>query len=504
MTGRPVPAVLQQLLLARGVAVVAPGRHRPSSRRTRRGRAVRTRSHSAPAGPRRAPADARNGAPETPGSPPGRCGGNRCAYPLDDHAPFRTRASPLRLARSAQELPRLVPPGRCCAAHRVARRSAAGTADRSSSPGCRSRGGPMAVPPAVSDVCAGAAAVGPAVLAAALDASAEATALLDPQGRCVYVNPAACAVLGTPADTLLGRPFPVTAAVDDDRGAPAAPPAGPPRGRRASGTSSTTGGPSPRRTAGGDGRDVPGRHRRPGAAPALHRVRHRRRERRRTPDRCAPPWTRSARSSWGPRTSRVRRSSSSTRPARGCGCTAPRRSTGGRPTSPSGSRTRADAGRGCTRSRRCAPATRWSPAAARRRCWPTRDGRRCTTSSTASPGRTSQPSRSSRTTASSGAQRLLRTGVRARRRRDRLPHGHGRPGRRRGGERPPVAEVRGEAALDERHRLARELHDSACQRLFSMTLHIRAAELTSPPGSTAALLPTLDRLATRLSTTCAP
>ena len=51
-----------------------------------------------------------------------------------------------------------------------------------------------------------------------------------------------------------------------------------------------------------------------------------------------------------------------------------------------------------------------------------------------------------------------------------------------------VAEVRGEAALDERHRLARELHDSACQRLFSMTLHIRAAELTSAPGSTDAPL----------------
>ena len=58
-----------------------------------------------------------------------------------------------------------------------------------------------------------------------------------------------------------------------------------------------------------------------------------------------------------------------------------------------------------------------------------------------------------------------------------------------------VAEVRGEAALDERHRLARELHDSACQRLFSMTLHIRAAELTLPPGSTDTLLHTLDQLA---------
>jgi PAS domain S-box-containing protein len=41
-----------------------------------------------------------------------------------------------------------------------------------------------------------------------------------------------------------------------------------------------------------------------------------------------------------------------------------------------------------------------------------------------------------------------------------------------------LAEVRGEAASDERHRLARELHDSACQKLFSMTLHLRAAQLT--------------------------
>ena len=59
-----------------------------------------------------------------------------------------------------------------------------------------------------------------------------------------------------------------------------------------------------------------------------------------------------------------------------------------------------------------------------------------------------------------------------------------------------LAEVRGEAALDERHRLARELHDSACQKLFSMTLHVRAAELTrgSDPVPEA-LLHTLDELA---------
>ena len=60
-----------------------------------------------------------------------------------------------------------------------------------------------------------------------------------------------------------------------------------------------------------------------------------------------------------------------------------------------------------------------------------------------------------------------------------------------------LAEVRGEAASQERHRLARELHDSACQRLFSMTLHIRAAAVTggADPAVTATLLPTLDELA---------
>ena len=39
------------------------------------------------------------------------------------------------------------------------------------------------------------------------------------------------------------------------------------------------------------------------------------------------------------------------------------------------------------------------------------------------------------------------------------------------------AELKGKAELEERHRLARELHDSACQELFSMNLHIRAAKL---------------------------
>ena len=57
-----------------------------------------------------------------------------------------------------------------------------------------------------------------------------------------------------------------------------------------------------------------------------------------------------------------------------------------------------------------------------------------------------------------------------------------------------VAEVRGEAALDERHRLARELHDSACQHLFSMTLHLRAAAL-DPAAADSTLLRTLEQLA---------
>jgi len=40
-----------------------------------------------------------------------------------------------------------------------------------------------------------------------------------------------------------------------------------------------------------------------------------------------------------------------------------------------------------------------------------------------------------------------------------------------------LAELEGKAALEERHRLARELHDSVSQALFSMTLHTRAVEL---------------------------
>jgi signal transduction histidine kinase len=40
-----------------------------------------------------------------------------------------------------------------------------------------------------------------------------------------------------------------------------------------------------------------------------------------------------------------------------------------------------------------------------------------------------------------------------------------------------VSEMEANAALEERHRLARELHDSVCQALFSLTLQARAVEL---------------------------
>jgi signal transduction histidine kinase len=60
-----------------------------------------------------------------------------------------------------------------------------------------------------------------------------------------------------------------------------------------------------------------------------------------------------------------------------------------------------------------------------------------------------------------------------------------------------LAESRGRAALDERHRIARELHDAVCQQLFSMTLHLRAAELAvaSRDGQTRATLRTVQQLA---------
>ena len=65
-----------------------------------------------------------------------------------------------------------------------------------------------------------------------------------------------------------------------------------------------------------------------------------------------------------------------------------------------------------------------------------------------------------------------------------------------------VAEVRGEAALDERHRLARELHDSACQHLFSMTLHIRAAALDPAAATGAPCCAPSSSSPTRHWTTC--
>ena len=93
---------------------------------------------------------------------------------------------------------------------------------------------------AVPDV-AGAAAVGPDVLAAAVDASPDGVALLDEQGRCVYVNAAGCALLGAPSAELVGRPtpFPVPTTTPRVGRAHAGCSGGRSRGPRASGSWST-------------------------------------------------------------------------------------------------------------------------------------------------------------------------------------------------------------------------------------------------------------------------
>ena len=330
------------------------------------------------------------------------------------------RAAPpqLGLARTAQELPGRAP-GRCCTPPRR-RGGAPWRCIRPDRASVRTRCRPSV----------------PGVLAAALDASAEATVLLDAQGCCVYVNPAACAVLGTSADALLGRPSPFAADDDGGRG-PAARYGGQLRDPRVNDTSSIAGAPST--TADGrrltvvtfrDVTDVRVQRRASPPSPPPPRTSP-------TPARCAPPWTRSAPSSWRPRTSRARRSSSSTRPARGCGCTAPRPSTGGRPTSPSGSRRPVGgarrlhsfealrAGRPVVTHGRKAQMLadpRWAPLHDQLDSFEWEDF-------AAVPLVAHE-----RVVGALNAYYATR--VRARRRRDRLPHGDGRPGRRRGGERP--------------------------------------------------------------------
>ena len=252
------------------------------------------------------------------------------------------------------------------------------------------------MPPAVPAAGDAAAAVGPDVLAAALAASAHGVALLDEQGRCVHVNPAGCALLGAP----LGRSAGAGRAVRRTR-------------RRRPGTT------RPRRLlrwtapgslrerelehqrAGGahrgrpaaHRRDLPGRDRRPRAAQAVHRVRHRRRERR---VRRFPAWhaRHDLRRAGGDR--RAGRRADLPRRRLRHPDAGPRSRAGG-PVAAGlrrcASRRPGTAGRSSARSRRCGPAGRWRPGAGRRRCSPTLDGSRCTTSSTASPGTTSSPCR---------------------------------------------------------------------------------------------------------------
>ena len=63
-----------------------------------------------------------------------------------------------------------------------------------------------------------AASAGPEALAAALEASADGVALLDEQGRCRFVNPAACALLGMASTDLLGQPAPFVGPEDEASG----------------------------------------------------------------------------------------------------------------------------------------------------------------------------------------------------------------------------------------------------------------------------------------------
>ena len=355
----------------------------------------------------------------------------------------------------------------------------------------------MAVPPAGPDVCAdvpadAATAVGPDVLAAALDASAEATALLDAQGCCVYVNPAACTVLGTPADALLGRPFPVAAATEDDGG--------------------------PRRST----RWAP-----PGSARERYLEHHGR------PVAAADGrrWTVvTVRDVTDVRVQRQRFTAFATAAANVADAGSLRATLDAicaelvETTDLAGAQIFLIDETG-TRMRvhGAAPVDRWPSDFAVRLEDARRRGARL---------HSFEALRAGHPVVTHARKAQMLADPRWAPLHDQLDSfewedfaavplvAHDRvlgalnayygPGYA-----PDdgeiafltamadqaavavenarlVAEVRGEAALDERHRLARELHDSACQRLFSMTLHIRAAELTSPPD---ALLPTLDQLA---------
>jgi PAS domain S-box-containing protein len=355
----------------------------------------------------------------------------------------------------------------------------------------------MAVPPTGSDLGAGVGtAVAPDVLAAALDASAAATVLLDEHGRCLYVNPAACTVLGSTADALLGRPPPFMGAMDGEADLPrrpirwAAP--GSPRERYLEHRASTVVAADGRRLTVVTFRDVTDvrvqRQRFTAFATAAANVADAGSLRGTLDAICAElvgttdlagaqiflideTCTRmrvhgAAPVDRWPADFTVRLEDARRRGARLHSFEALR---AGRPVVTHG------------RKAQMLGDPRWAPLHDQLDgfAWEdfaavplvARDRVVGALNAYYAPGHAPDDDEIAFLTAMADQAAVAVENARL------------------------VAEVRGEAALDERHRLARELHDSACQRLFSMTLHVRAAELTSRAGPDDPLLRTLDQLA---------